>query len=272
MVAWFDSRRGRHTFLEYDLMLVDSDPMSATARPKATIFDTCLQITSTFEGASYGTITGNFDGMGMSAGILQFNVGTGSLQTYILNHINPMSYSFPMPITPLIERPVPEALAWFKSTNLDKNGRLKPEWRRAWRDFMLRPEVVNLQRRACDRYFHRAREIVGALGFKQTNVRAMAWAYDVAVQSWSLGIESPQANREQAQNILSLYGNENFMLWQPQDLSTDQVRLVIASHLRALRCRPEFKIDFFTRKCTIAVGIGIVHKTRRDFRELLTEY
>ena len=239
---------------------------------KLSIFDLCLKITSTFEGADFGTITGNFDGMGMSAGILQFNIGTGSLQGYILNHINPMAYSFPVPINPLITLPKAQALVWFKDNCMDAAGKIKPEWRAAWKEFMTRPEVIALQKKACERYFHRAREIAGSLGFAQQNARAMAWAYDVAVQSWSLGIDSPEVQREQAANILSLYGPDNFMIWQGHDLTDDQVRLVIASHLRALKCRPEYRNDFFIRKCTIAVGTGIVHKTRYDFRKLFMSY
>lgn len=235
---------------------------------KLTIFDLCLKITSAFEGADFGTITGNFDGMGMSAGILQFNIGTGSLQAYILNHINPMAYDFPASIEPLIKLPKDQALAWHKDIALDAAGKLKPEWRKAWQAFMTRPEVIALQKQACGRYFQRAREIAGKLGFAQSNARAMAWSYDVAVQSWSLGIDEPQANREQAANILQLYGPENFMLWQAQQLNDDQIKLVIASHLRALKCNPRWRNDFFIRKCTIATGLGIVHKKKHDFRSL----
>ena len=239
---------------------------------KLSIFDLCLKITSAFEGASFGTVTGNFDGMGMSAGILQFNIGTGSLQAYILNHIDPMVYDFPVPITPLIKLPKEQALLWHKDVALDASGKLLPEWRKAWQVFMTKSEVIELQKRACLRYFQRAREIAGKLGFSQQNARAMAWSYDVAVQSWSLGIDEPQVSREQAANILSLYGPENYMIWQGHDLNDDQIKLIIASHLRALKCRPEYRKDFFIRKCTIAVGTGIVHKTKHDFRKLFMSY
>ena len=243
-----------------------------TKAPKLSIFDLCLRITSTFEGADFGTVTGNFDGMGVSVGILQFNIGTGSLQTYILNHVDPIACDFPVPINPLITLPKDQALSWFKDVAIDAKGKLKSEWRQAFRNFMVRPDVVALQKQACMRYFQRAREIAGALGFSHQNARAMVWAYDLAVQSWSLRIERPEASRQQAENILSLYGTENMMLWQSQQLTDDQVRLVVASHRRALLCTPEWKNDFFTRKCTIAVGVGIVHKTKHDFRKIFTEY
>lgn len=236
------------------------------------IFDLCLKITSGFEGAEFGTITGNFDGMGLSAGIMQWNIGSGSLQAYILNHIDPMIYNFPVPITPLIKLPKDQALLWHKDIALDASGKLKPEWLKAWKIFMTKSEVINLQKQACGKYFQRAREIAGKLGFSQQNARAMAWSYDVAVQSWSLGIDAPDANYEQAANILQLYGPENFMVWQGNDLNNDQVKLVIASHLRALKCRQEYRNDFFIRKCTISVGAGIVHKTKYDFRKLFMEY
>lgn len=237
-----------------------------------TLFDTCLKITSIFEGSDYGTVTENFDGMGISCGILQFNLGTGTLQAYILNHINEMYFKFPKSIMPIVESKKEMALIWHKDNCCDENGHLKPEWKKAWVNFMLRPEVINLQKQACNKYFQRAREICGILGFSHEHKRAMAWAYDLAVQSWSLGIDRPRINHEQANNILQLYGPENYNLWSQVELTDDQVVLVIASHLRALKCKPEWRKAFFVRKCTLAVGLGIVNGEKHDFRKTFTGY
>ena len=236
-----------------------------------TVFDICLKITSTFEGSDYGTITENFDGMGISAGILQWNLGTGTLQAYILNQIDEMYFDFPESIQPLISNKKEIALSWHKDVCCDVTGKLKPEWREAWRKFMLKPEIINLQKMACGKYFHRAKEICGILGFNHENKRAMAWGYDLAVQSWSLGIDRPKSNKDQALNILQMYDTENYLMWQQAELTEDQTILVIASHLRSLKCKPEWRKAFFVRKCTIAVGCGIVNATKYDFKKLFTE-
>ena len=46
------------------------------------LLDTCLNVTGHFEGGTpkYSAVTGNFDGMGLSAGIIQWNLGQGTLQ------------------------------------------------------------------------------------------------------------------------------------------------------------------------------------------------
>lgn len=238
---------------------------------KNTVFDICLKVTSDFEGSTYSTITENFDGQGLSVGILQFNIGQGTLAAYILNQVDVMSYDmFPLPISSLRDKKE-AALVWHKDNCCDVYGRLKPEWKKAWQEFLVKPEIINLQKTACGKYFQRAREIAGFLGFSHENKRAMAWAYDLSVQSWSLAINRIEPNFEHAQNIIQSYGSENAVLWANSEMTSDQMSLVIASHLRALKCKPEWRHDFFTRKCTIAMGIGMVHGKKYDFRKLFME-
>ena len=50
------------------------------------MLELCLRISGGFEsggGASYTAVTGNFDGMGLSCGVLQWCAGQGSLQTLV---------------------------------------------------------------------------------------------------------------------------------------------------------------------------------------------
>ena len=239
---------------------------------KLTVFDTCLKITSKFEGASFDTVTGNFDGQGMSLGILQWNINQGTFRAYILNHLDLLMFDyFPVPITPLYSMDNSASMAWVKDVVLDMNGNVKPEWNDAFKRFLTESSVINLQKRACDKYFHRAKEICGILGFTHENKRAMAFSFDIAVQSWSLGIDRPEANHSQADSITQIYGVDNYMLWNGLEMSEEQQILIIAAHLRALKCKPEWRNVFFTRKCTIALGLGIVNKEKHDFRKLFTE-
>ena len=238
---------------------------------KLTVYDICLKITGDFEGRGFGTVTDNFDGQGLSCGIIQFNLGQGTLQNYILNHINEMMYDFPLPITPLIGATPNQAMTWHKDNCLDVNGKLKKEWRAAWEAFMIKPAIINLQKRACDKYFHQAKCIVGKLGFTHENVRAMAFAFDIAVQSWALIIDTPKANKQQAESIKELSTTENYIWWVDKELSEEQQVLLITAHLRSLKCKPEYKMNFFTRKAAIAIGCGIVNNTKYDFNKLFTE-
>ena len=233
-----------------------------------TIFDTCVKITSSFEGTDWGTVSGNFDGQGISLGLLQWNLGTGSLQDNILLHINPMSYEFPVPITPLLRMTPKESLIWCKDNILDLNNKVKPEWREAFKAFLTNETIINIQKRAIDKYFHRAKELCGKMGFNQDNKRVMAWCFDLAVQSWSLQIEPPKPNKEQTESIITMYDQQNAVAWHGINFTNEQQILIIASHLRALKCKPEWRRDFFIRKSVIAVGRGTVHGKKYDFRQL----
>jgi len=238
---------------------------------KQTLFDVCLQTTAAFEGASFDTITNSFDGQGLSLGILQFNIGTGSFRDYILNSVNVMYYDyFPAPITPLQSLNNKDAVNWVKDVVLDNIGNVKPEWNAAFKRFLTEPAIVNQQKRACDKYFHQAKCISSKLGFSHENLRAMMFSFDLAVQSWSLLIDRPEPNNLQAEHIKELGTTENYIWWVDKALTEEQQVLLIAAHLRSLRCKPEFRMAFFTRKATIAIGCGIVHGKRYDFKKLFS--
>lgn len=236
------------------------------------IFDICLKIGSTFEGATFDTVTNNFDGQGLSLGILQFGIKNETFKNYILNMIDPMEIDvFPVPILPLYNLKGDDAVLWVKDIILDDKGNIKKEWLIAWKKFLSNQTIINLQKRAVDKYFHQAKCLVGKYGFNQDNKRAMVFFFDIALQVWNMkDIDPVKANSEQAQNILQMYTTENMILWQNIELNEDQQKLVILAHLRALKCKIEWRNAFFNRKATIATGIGIVNKEKFDFRKLFT--
>lgn len=234
-----------------------------------TIYDTCIKITGAFEGSDYNTVAGSFDGMGISCGLLQWNVGTGTLQNQILNFCNVDNYRFPTSIRPLQNLSKEDGVKWCKDIMHDQFGKLKPEWIASWREFLSDPVVINIQKRAMDKYFHQAKCIAGQLGLPHDNVRAMAWSFDLAVQSWSLKVDKPQVNDAQCDSIMSMADSKNAPLWLNESLNDTQKILLIASHLRSLKCFPKWKHAFFVRKATIAIGIGYVNGTVMNFKNIL---
>lgn len=234
--------------------------MAMPKKEPLTIYDLCLQTTMSMEGTDFGTVAGNFDGQGVSAGILQWNLGQGTLQSEILNHCNMMSFGyFPLPMDKLNKLSPEIAIGWVKDVMLIDGVHLKSEWKAAWQRFLTEPSVINVQKRSIDKYFHQAKTICSALGFAQENKRAMCFSFDVAVQNWSMSIDVPHTNLDQAYNILSQYGPDNARLWLLEELTEEKAKLVIAAHLRALKCNPKWRSDVFIRKATIAMGLGIVH-------------
>ncbi len=233
------------------------------------IYDLCLKITSAFEGASFDTVSGNFDSQGLSVGILQFNLGQGTLQRYILNFCDVDNYRFPVSIRPLQKLSPDDSVKWAKDTMLDARGNVLQDWVVSWREFLTDPVIINLQKKACDKYFHRAKEICGELGFSHDNRRAMVFSYDLAVQSWSLGINRPQINDAQCESIIAMADSKNAPLWMDEKLDSCQKILLIASHLRSLKCNPQWQRAFFVRKATIAIGIGYVNGEVKNYKNLL---
>jgi hypothetical protein len=238
-----------------------------------TIYDACINTTKLFEGADYDTITGNFDGQGMSFGVMQFNLKSETFKNYILAFCNPLSYDyFPVPIVPLFNLNGSDAVLWAKSIMLTDTGKVKPEWVTAWKRFLTQPDVINLQKNACGKYIHRAKELCGRFGFDQKNMMHMAYFYDCAVQVWSMDIGDYYFTKDQASNILTMYGTDNMNLWIQFNTTKEQQELVTIAHLRALKCKPEWKAAFFNRKATIALGVGIVNRQKFDFRKVIKGY
>ena len=236
---------------------------------KRTIYDLCINITGEFEGASFGTVTGNFDGQGMSFGILQLNLKSETFHKYVLRFLDTSIYDyFPAPIIPLEKLSGDDSVAWAKDVMLDINGKVKPEWQVAWKRFLTDPIVINLQKTACDKYFHQAKCLAGKYGFKHDNPLAMAFFYDCAVHVWSVDVTPYPFGDDQAENILYSYDADNRLAWLNVTLNDEQKKLLIIAHLRALKCKPEWRNAFFVRKATIVVGFGIVNKTKYDFRPL----
>lgn len=233
------------------------------------IYDLCVKITGDFESRGYGTISGNFDGQGISAGLLQLNLGQGTLQSFVLNKTNVLSYDyFPEPITPLYTLSPKDAVTWAKDNMHDLYGNLKPEWKQAWSRFMTEPVVINLQKQAIDKYFHQAKRLCGKYNFPYTHRRAMAFFFDIAVQNWSCDIEWPEDNPDQAYNIITSYDPDNTIMWIGERLEPYQRQLIILAHLRAMKCKPEWRKNVFVRKATIAIGTGYVNKTKYDLNKL----
>ena len=52
---------------------------------KKSVLSQAIKITSFYEGSGFDEVTGNFDGQGLSYGILQWNFGQGTLQPIFKN-------------------------------------------------------------------------------------------------------------------------------------------------------------------------------------------
>ena len=108
--------------------------------PSDELINKALDITGAFEGSGFNQVTGNFDGQGISAGVLQWNYGQGSLQSKILKPIL-SKYGrgafdmFPNP-SAVIDSAYMSASrgkSQAKRYMLTWGGKVKPEWESAWK-------------------------------------------------------------------------------------------------------------------------------------------
>lgn len=239
------------------------------------LLDRCLAITPIFEGGGYDNLSDNFDGMGISAGILQWCLGQGSLQAKILKpylsrhgsidalKIFPGKVDFLVNITnaAAIEYAVKtmhvkERAGLFKTKQyLDRN------WALAWKTFLKRPDVIALQREACVALYQGALRLREEWGM--TSDFSLFWFFDILTQNGSLkGILKPIYDLKEAEAVINRADPKCRSEWHKVDLKTlekERVILLIASHRRALLSKSAYYNDVLVRKGTIALGRGYVH-------------
>lgn len=245
------------------------------------LLDVVLEkITGAFEGGSYDNVSGNFDGMGLSAGVLQWCFGQGSLQNKILKPYIQRHGSIDklgiFPITGMDKCALMsdgQAIAFAKNNMNTTKGifkktySVKPEWRIAWKKFLLRPEVIQLQKEACTNIADQAKDMARMWGMNSPV--AFYWFFDLLTQNGSLkGLQKPTYDIAEAKRVINTISGGCKKEWLKIDLNTlshDQIVLLIASHRRAAMSRSQYINDVFSRKGTIALGRGIVHGDFFDF-------
>ncbi len=231
-----------------------------------------LSITGSFEGKdTFTNVTGNFDGQGLSAGVLQWCIAQGSLQDkilkpYLLLHgsIDRLNI-FPEPIMDkLAHAPVDAGLrlAIIKMNNskgvFKKSYSVKPEWKSAWIRFLSLPAVHDLQLTACEGVAQQSMRLCKE--WDMVSLRSFCWFFDLITQNGGLkGVTKPRPDTIKKVNAILFASQKNQEIWTKRTLNDEQVTLLIASHERAKLSRAEYQRDVMDRKGTIAVGKGVVH-------------
>lgn len=238
-------------------------------KPKLSKEEVALEISSQFEGAGWGGVTGNFDGQGLSAGVLQWNFGQGSLQE-LLRHYISANGSLP-------EGVFPRDISHFANANnadavrmsgiMQEKNKVKKIWKDAWSKFLSSPEGRAVQMTSAAPYFQKASSMANTAGM--TSTKAFCFFFDIAVQNGSMkGVAPGEPKPEYIADILN-GSKENSTLWKNVDLDNESQILLAMAWERAHKSHSRWVMDVFSRKGTIAVGQGTVHKKMRDLRDLL---
>lgn len=243
-----------------ELVVVESSPLEH--------IETALSITGSFEGTGYTQVTGDFDRQGISLGILQWNVGQGSLQAQILkpfrdaHGVDELTRGFPSPsaILSITDGSVREGLRVVRSVML--NGtRVKPDWARYWKAFLDSPKCRAIQMKACYGVAVKAKNLASAWNMEHS-ARAFCFFFDVVTQNGSMkGLRPQGVSIDAALEMAKKADRKNRAIWEKMiPLATvEQLTLFRAAHDRAQLSNPKYFQDVFARKGTIALGRGYVH-------------
>jgi hypothetical protein len=235
------------------------------------VFEKSLLITSSFEGASWGGSNGNFDGMGVSAFILQWNLGQHTLQPLIIAMYQADIKSFKdlakdktQPLIDVCLSPDPETLQDFVLNittgnrfvlPADKEGRylnggkqLKPEWKNTFASLGI--NFKEQQMNAAQKYFDNA--IDECTRFKLNTERSIAFMFDFCVQ--------------RGKGNLSLEQKEFLTISKSPDYIEDDdtwLKHVLEEDLQNSIKSPWHQDSYSRRACILNDG-GIVHGREYD--------
>ena len=225
-----------------------------TGRPEPSVFDLALQFTASFEGTGFTGAVGNFDGAGITFGIIGFTARHGELRRLVDNAKARDASILQRSFGPLAQELIDglsgspaELIDFANSISLPpRKYKLQPEWRAAFAKFGAEPIVRQLQLEAAEqRYWTIAKKFFRH--YHLGDARDAALLYDCAVQNGGVKDVADAAIRSR------LSGGE----------SAEERRLVIAEEVRDAS-NPRWHEDVFSRKSCIATGEGRVHGARFD--------
>lgn len=258
--------------------------------------NTALKITGHFEDSEdpFGGVSGNFDGMGISLGVLQWNIGCGSLQPLVKN-IGKKVVIDAMPIfgnefwtacSSSISQGLKIVQAWQTGTKLPSNVRAELK-ALAHSDAFVK-EQIKAATHVAQLSLNAAVAWNKDKGADNPDVREFCWFFDVITQNG--GLKGLSYN--DVKNYISNSGTEladdlvcewladrtprdngfkdslkNSALWL-NSVPEDRLVLFVASFLRSKKSNPAWQADVLNRKGTIAFGRGWVHGEKHNLNPL----
>ncbi|MDA2937080.1 peptidoglycan-binding protein [Acidobacteria bacterium AH-259-A15] len=213
--------------------------------------DRCLQLTATFEGHDFSLAQGNWDGAGITWGIIGFTLIHGGIRKIVstIHQEAPdlLGETFEDTTDELLEvvrANRSDQLAWADRVSLGKSKvRLAEPWRSRFRRFGQLKEVQALQIRLADEdYFQPALQT--AKRFNLKTELGISLAFDIHVQNGGVKTRA----RQQIEKDLDEH-----------QISGEKELRVVISNAVADHSKKAFREDVRSRKLTIATGVGRVH-------------
>lgn len=226
-------------------------------KARASTIRKSMRLIEAFEG--YRVLAGNFDGQVLSWGVLQWNIGQGTLPPLLRRIItlDPAGAREALG-DDLVDATMhsPQALERFaRERILSANGGAKTKWQRAFDRLGLLDAAVAAQAEAAEVYHRRAESICEEFAF--ASERAYCLALDIAVQNGSVQASDRRLYQQHAERMARVSGRLESELaeWE---------RMKALAHAVADDASPKWRRDVRDRKLTIALGQGWVHGRQYD--------
>ncbi len=236
---------------------VDEDTWVAiTGEPVPPVRDRCLGLTAWLEGHGYTLAQGNFDGAGITWGVIGFTLQHGELQNIVRsafkedeNLVRGCFGDVTNELLDMCEQPWPTQLAWADKLSLGKQkAELAEPWKSGFAKFGETPIAQRMQNeRAQDAYYTPA--LATAKKFGLTTETGAALCFDIHVQNGGIKSSAAQAVHEK----------------MTPGMQEHDVRVLIANAV-ADAAKPQWREDVRSRKVAIANGGGVVRGVETSLR------
>lgn len=219
--------------------------------PAPDLSQRALQLTGAWEGTGYGGANGNFDGQGITWGVVGFTWKNGELQD-LLKEVQanfPAVFSdafgsLEQEMVRVLNLPRPAQMTFAQEISIDGGERIEPAWAVAFKRLGSTPEVQAIENAHASHYWVaglRYATLFGGL----TSERGLALCFDIAVQN-----TVTDAMISEIQNQVA---------GLPELDSMQVIAQVVADH-----ANPTYYNDVLKRKMIFLTGQGPVHGDRYD--------
>jgi len=245
-----------------------------------TLLTTCLQVSGTFEnggGATYDAVTGNFDGEGISVGILQWCAGQGSLQTLLIKISETMGWDkmqtfFKSSIHQLATSDTEDAIQFCLDHYIESGStNVDPGALALWKTFLTQPEVIAAQVALAQQTVlaHAKRLVAQYTPSYVDRVRPYAFFFDVCTQEGGMAVGHQVVpvvtGTVDISGVLAFANTKDqrcAALWEANSSDSLAQLLLHYGYARVQLGKSQYMWD--SLRGTIACRQGIVHETRID--------
>jgi len=256
-----------------------------------------VKITGAFEnsGDPYAGVTGDFDGQGISCGVLQWNIGQGSLHKLLKDlgaaRVKALMPTYGAQMWQAATSPIPNGLAIVRGWQ--NNNSLNTKARAELKALMGASDMKAIQ----DKYIRQvavkaegyADAWAAASGVAARTSHQLALFFDIVTQGGSAagltfqdvkdfkGATTPNNADDlicdwmlsRPKNMAGKKdGDKNAALWRDQ-LDGDAYNLLVFAYLRSQKSKTPWRLDVMNRKGTIAARKGWVHASLRDLTGII---